>query len=109
MGPVGFEEMMVIVVVAILIFGKQLPSVARKMGGWYGKLKRHLGNIKDEIERQIPVEELNVDPSASGGVPNPPLPGPDPADPEYKPPNFDPAKPAADGNGHVEPAPEKKA
>jgi len=116
MGSIGFDEMLVVVVVAILVYGRDLPSVARKIGRWYSKLKRQLGDMKDDIIRQIPDEdgdEYKAPPSSS--EPDPPghdapspsagLPGPDPSDPEYKgnaP--FDPARPAG-GNGDAPGAP----
>jgi sec-independent protein translocase protein TatA len=123
MGSLGFEEMIVIAVVAIILYGRDLPSVARKVGRWYSNLRRQLGDIKDELKRHIPDEEIEeiksaADPAkafteaASAGPdpdPTPPapppaeapspsaaLPGPDPSDPEYRPDAakaFDPTRP----------------
>jgi len=123
MGSFGFEEMMVVVVVAIILFGKDLPSMARKVGKWYFNLKRQLTDIKEELKSQIPEEsdftkdihDISDDLKAGlsdAEVPSPPppedapspsagLPGPDPSDPEYKPSAFDPARPA---NGDAHPA-----
>lgn len=61
MGDIGFAEMVMIAIVAIIVYGKDLPQAARKMAGLYGKLRRHLSDIKDEFHRQIPREELKVD------------------------------------------------
>lgn len=58
MGEFGFSEMVLIVIVAIVIYGKDLPSAARKMAQMYNKLRRQLSDIKDEIQRQIPVDEI---------------------------------------------------
>jgi sec-independent protein translocase protein TatA len=108
MGSIGFEEMLVVAIVAILIYGKQLPGIARKVGQGYSRLKRQVSDMKDEIRRQIPDEDvLNPPEGSSPPDPpghNPPLPGPDPSDPEYRPAAgpFDPAKPA-NGNGQGEP------
>ncbi len=58
MGDIGFSELVVIVIIAILIYGKDLPQAARKLASIYSKFRRQLTDIKDEISRQIPVEEI---------------------------------------------------
>jgi len=58
MGDIAFSEMVVIVIIAILVYGKNLPQAARKMASIYSKFRRQLGDIKDEISRQIPAEEI---------------------------------------------------
>lgn len=58
MGDIGFSELVVIVIIAILIYGKDLPQAARKMASIYSKFRRQLTDIKDEIGRQIPVDEI---------------------------------------------------
>jgi Tat protein translocase TatB subunit len=101
MGSFGFDEMLVVAIVAIVVYGKDLPQMARKVGRWYGKLKRQMTDMKDEIVRQIPDEDeyrappASSDPEPGHGPPSPSadLPGPDPTDPEYKPRDFDPARP----------------
>lgn len=77
MGDISFGEMILIGIVAILLYGKNLPQVARKAAQFYSKIRRHLNDIKDEISRQIPPEDVSVDlssPSTSyyGGAPPPP-------------------------------------
>lgn len=113
MGSIGFDELLLIFVVAILVYGKDLPKMARKVGRWYSAVKRQISDIQSEIARQIPDDdELQIPPGGSepdppghaDPSPSPPLPGPDPADPEYKAPDgpFDPAKPTG-SNGHEKP------
>jgi Tat protein translocase TatB subunit len=58
MGDIGFSELVVIVIIAILVYGKDLPQAARKMASIYSKFRRQLTDIKDEISRQIPAEEI---------------------------------------------------
>lgn len=60
MGDIGFSEMLVILIVAIIAFGKDLPMVARKVGKMVGKARRYLLDIKDEVQRQIPLEDFDV-------------------------------------------------
>ncbi|HZE99587.1 MAG TPA: fibronectin type III domain-containing protein [Planctomycetota bacterium] len=70
----SFSELVLIVIVAIIIYGKDLPQAARKMATIYSKFKRQLNDVRDEIKRQIPMEELEnavkIDlPSGPGGEP----------------------------------------
>src|SRR4030095_9923372 len=70
----SFSEIIIIIIIAIIIYGKDLPQAARKMATLYSKFKRQLSDVRDEISRQIPMEEirdsikpdLNLDP---GGDP----------------------------------------
>src|SRR6185436_15868025 len=70
----SFSEIVIIIIIAIIIYGKDLPQAARKMAQLYSKFKRQLSDVRDEISRQIPMEEiensikpdLNLDP---GGEP----------------------------------------
>ncbi len=115
MGSLGFDELLVVILVAIIVFGKNLPQVARKVGQYYSRFKRHISDLKDDFQRQMPdVEEETRAPSAPpeppplGTTPSANLPGPDPGDPEYRgqdtAPQFDPSKPTepGNGNGHTE-------
>ena len=70
----SFSELILIVIVAIIIYGKDLPQAARKMATLYSKFKRQLNDVRDEIKRQIPMDELEnavkVDlPTKFGGDP----------------------------------------
>jgi Tat protein translocase TatB subunit len=74
MGDIGFSELIAIVIIAILIYGKDLPQAARKMANLYTKFRRQLTDIKDELRRQIPDEEIKqinsaVDQAYSGAEP----------------------------------------
>jgi Tat protein translocase TatB subunit len=70
----SFSEIIIIIIIAIIIYGKDLPQAARKMAQMYSKFKRQLSDVRDEISRQIPMDEiqnslrpdLNLD---SGGEP----------------------------------------
>ncbi len=75
MGDFSFSELIVIAVIAIVLYGKDLPSAARKLANLYSKFRRQLTDIKDEIQRQIPPEELNLEAAASySGTEPPPTP-----------------------------------
>jgi len=70
----SFSELILIIIIAIIIYGKDLPQAARKMATIYSKFKRQLNDVRDEIKRQIPMDEIQdsikVDlPSGPGGEP----------------------------------------
>jgi Tat protein translocase TatB subunit len=58
MGEFSFAELVLIVIIAIVIYGKNLPQAARKLAMMYNKLRRQISDIKDEIQRQIPMDEI---------------------------------------------------
>lgn len=47
---IGWPEMLVIGVVAILLFGRRLPEVGRSLGLGIVELKKGLHGVTDEIE-----------------------------------------------------------
>lgn len=59
MFDIGFTEMLIIGVVALLVIGpERLPSVARTAGGYFAKLRRFVTNIRADVEREFRTEEL---------------------------------------------------
>lgn len=59
MFDLGFSELMVIGVVALVVLGpERLPKVARQAGQWMGKLQRYVADVKADINRQMELEEL---------------------------------------------------
>ena len=56
---IGFPELMIIGVVALLVVGpERLPKVARTAGAWLGRLNRYASQIKADINREMQLEEL---------------------------------------------------
>jgi sec-independent protein translocase protein TatB len=56
---VGFTELMVIAVVALIVIGpERLPRVARTLGHLFGRLQRYVNDVKADINREIELEEL---------------------------------------------------
>lgn len=47
---VGFSEMLLIAIVGILLFGGDLPSVAREVGKFVRKVQKNLNDIKNDID-----------------------------------------------------------
>jgi len=61
MFDIGFWELCVIAVVALLILGpERLPVAARTAGLWIGKARRLIGNVKTEIDRELQLDELRA-------------------------------------------------
>lgn len=50
---IGITELVVLGVVAILLFGKRLPEVARNVGKGYGELRKGLTELQSSINTEI--------------------------------------------------------
>lgn len=56
---IGFLELMLVGVVALLVLGpERLPRAARTAGLWIGKIKRTVSGMQREISAQLEAEEL---------------------------------------------------
>ncbi|MFC1681783.1 Sec-independent protein translocase protein TatB [Pseudomonadota bacterium] len=61
MFDIGFWELSLIAVIALLILGpERLPRAARELGLWVGKLKKMVGEVKSNINEELRMEELNA-------------------------------------------------
>src|SRR3954470_9465040 len=59
MFDIGFSELMVIAVVALVVIGpERLPRVARTAGHLFGRLQRYVNDVKADINREIELAEL---------------------------------------------------
>jgi Sec-independent protein translocase protein TatA len=58
MGDFSFGHIILLVIVGIIVYGKDLPQAARKLAIMYNKFRRQIADIKDEIQRQIPMDEI---------------------------------------------------
>ncbi len=57
-GPLGFPELVFILVLALLIFGpKRLPEVGRTIGKGMAQFRRATTDLKRTIESEISLEE----------------------------------------------------
>jgi sec-independent protein translocase protein TatB len=59
MFDIGFSELLVIGVVALIVIGpERLPRVARTLGHLAGRLQRYVSDVKADINREIELDEL---------------------------------------------------
>jgi sec-independent protein translocase protein TatB len=59
MFDIGFSELFIIGIVALLVIGpERLPKVARTAGAWLGRLNRYVSDVKGDIDREMRLEEL---------------------------------------------------
>lgn len=59
MFDIGFAELMVVGIMGLVVLGpEKLPTAARTVGLWVGRIRRSLGSIQREISAELKVEEL---------------------------------------------------
>src|SRR5882672_8005070 len=59
MFDVGFSEIMVIAVVALIVLGpEKLPKTARTLGHLFGRLQRYVADVKADINRELAIEDM---------------------------------------------------
>ena len=61
MFDMGFTELMLIGIVALVVIGpERLPGVARTAGKYFGRLKRFMTTIKADVEQELRADELRA-------------------------------------------------
>ena len=59
MFDIGFSELVIISLIALIVIGPQrLPRVARTLGALAGRLQRYVADVKADISREVEMEEL---------------------------------------------------
>jgi sec-independent protein translocase protein TatB len=59
MFDIGFSELMIIAVVALIVIGpERLPKVARTLGHLFGRMQRYVNDVKADISREMQLDEL---------------------------------------------------
>ena len=59
MFDIGFSELIVIGIVALVVIGpERLPKVARTAGLLLGRLQRYVSDVKADISREMQLDEL---------------------------------------------------
>jgi len=50
LGMIGWQELLVIAVIAVLIFGRRLPEVGRSLGQGLVEFKKGLKDVKEDLK-----------------------------------------------------------
>ena len=67
LGNLGTPELILILIVALLLFGRRLPEVARNLGRSLNEFKKGLNEAKDEKDK-VEKDIKSIDDDASGDV-----------------------------------------
>ncbi len=63
MFDIGFQELVIIFVVALIVFGpKRLPEIGKTLGKGIGELKKAMDNVRDQIHEEVKDIKPAVDP-----------------------------------------------
>lgn len=59
MFDIGFSEILLVAVIALVVIGpERLPGVARNVGRYAGRLQRYVHDIKRDFNREVEFEEI---------------------------------------------------
>ena len=59
MPQIGWFEILIIVIIAIVVIGhKDFPFVLKKIGSWIGSIKKYLNSFQEEVTK---LGEDNID------------------------------------------------
>ncbi|WP_010587084.1 twin-arginine translocase TatA/TatE family subunit [Schlesneria paludicola] len=89
---VGIPEMMFFGIIALLLFGKKLPEVARSLGKGVIEFKKGLRSIEDELDTNhySPRHDYNNSSSSSNARPAPKDESVETSAPKFEPPTTEP-------------------
>ncbi len=63
MFDVGFQEIVLVSIIGLLVLGPQrLPKVAAEIGKWVGRARRTATQLRRQLEREIELSELETPP-----------------------------------------------
>jgi len=50
---IGTFELILIVVLAIILYGKRLPEITRALGKGYQEFRKNVDNVKNDFQKQV--------------------------------------------------------
>ena len=60
MPQIGWFELLIIIIVAILVIGpKDFPIVLKKIGSWVGSIKRYFSDVQKNVNEITNLDENN--------------------------------------------------
>lgn len=69
MFDIGFMELLICGVIALLVLGpERLPGAARTAGRWVGRSRRLMRQFTSELDRQLKADELREQLRKEGGI-----------------------------------------
>ena len=61
MFDIGFPELLLLSVIALVVLGpKRLPEAMRTAGRWYNQMRYATGRLRRELEDELQVDEINT-------------------------------------------------
>jgi len=51
LGPIGWQELLILAIFGVLIFGRRLPEVGKNIGKGIVEFKKGLSGVEEEIDR----------------------------------------------------------
>lgn len=61
MFDVGFSELLLLAIVALVVLGpEKLPHAARVAGAWVARIRRTISTVQSEIEREVAAQEVKA-------------------------------------------------
>ena len=70
----GYQELLIVGIIALLLFGKRLPEVARNLGKGFSEFKKGMSGVEKEI-RSTASAARNIDYESSSTDSRPPVEG----------------------------------
>ncbi|TNF05721.1 MAG: twin-arginine translocase subunit TatB [Gammaproteobacteria bacterium] len=59
MFDIGFSELLLIAVVALVVMGPQrLPQAMRTLALWWGRARQMFGNLRRELENEVGMDDI---------------------------------------------------
>ena len=72
-GSIGMPELVIILVIALIIFGpRKLPELGRSLGRSIGEFRRASNELRSTLEEEIRVEEQKSAASKTSSAPDSP-------------------------------------